>query len=323
MQNAELDRFVLRHRPAKNRLDPHRAYASLWEEERDRIGALASTAVVFITNRECPFRCVMCDLWVNTLDESVPRGAIAAQIREAIASLPSARQIKLYNAGSFFDPAAIPAEDDEEIAEAVGGFDRVIVESHPAFLSGSYQQRCLRFRDLIPGQLEVAIGLETAHPDVLARLNKKMTLDAFTRAAAFLRDHDIALRVFILLSPPFMPKAEAVEWAERSLDVAAECGATVSTVIPTRGGNGAMKAIGDEFHPPSLRMLEAAVEYGVALGGMRVFADLWNSERFFDCRCSADRAARLAVMNREQRVPPRVMCPNHCRLGDDRLLNGC
>ena len=77
MKTAELDRFVLQHRPAKNRLDPYRAYASMWEEERDSSGALASTAVVFITNRECPFRCVMCDLWVNTLDESVPRGAIA------------------------------------------------------------------------------------------------------------------------------------------------------------------------------------------------------------------------------------------------------
>ncbi len=316
MKTAELDRFVLQHRPAKNPLDPHRAYASMWEEERDSEGALASTAVVFLTNKECPFRCVMCDLWLNTLDESVPHGAIAAQIRAALASLPPARQVKLYNAGSFFDPAAILPEDDEEIAGAIRGFDRVIVESHPAFLAGAYQERCVRFRDLIPGRLEVAIGLETAHPEVLARLNKKMTLDAFERAAAFLRDRDIALRVFILLSPPFMPQEEAVEWARRSLDFAAGCDATASTVIPTRGGNGAMEAIGDEFRPPSLRMLEAAVEYGVSLGGMRVFADLWNVERFFDCRCSADRAARLAAMNREQRVPPRVTCPNHCGLGD-------
>jgi radical SAM enzyme (TIGR01210 family) len=311
MKTAELDRFVLQHRPAKNALDPYRAYASMWEEERDSAGSPASTAVVFLTNKECPFRCVMCDLWVNTLDESVPSGAIVTQIRDALASLPPARQIKLYNAGSFFDPAAIPPEDDEEIAAAVRGFDRVIVESHPAFLAGAYPERCLRFRDLIPGQLEVAIGLETTHPEVLERLNKKMTLDTFQRAAAFLRDHDIALRVFILLSPPFMPKEEAVEWTCRSLDFAAECSATVSAVIPTRGGNGAMEAMGDQFQPPSLRMLEAAVEYGVSLGGMRVFADLWNVERFFDCRCSADRAARLAAMNREQGVPPQVTCPNH------------
>jgi radical SAM enzyme (TIGR01210 family) len=302
------DEFVVQHRSSKAPLDPHRAYAAIWEEERDADGALAPTAVVFLTNKECPFRCVMCDLWVNTLDATVPRGAIAAQIRAALADLPPARQIKLYNAGSFFDPAAIPPDDDDEIAGAVEGLERVIVEAHPSFLAGAYRDRCLRFRDAISGQLEVAIGLETSHPDVLARLNKKMTLDAFTRAAGFLREHDIDLRVFILLSPPFMPHGEEVEWARRSLDFAAECGATVSVVIPTRGGNGAMEAIGDAFHPPRLDWLESAIEYGLGLGGMRVFADLWNVERFFECRCSPDRAARLAVMNREQQAPPRVRC---------------
>jgi radical SAM enzyme (TIGR01210 family) len=303
-----LDRFVLQHRPAKHVLDPHRAYESMWEEERDSLGALAPTAVVFLTNRECPFRCVMCDLWINTLDETVQRGAIAGQIRAALATLPAARQIKLYNAGSFFDPGAIPPDDDEEIAQAVAGFDRVIVESHPSFLAGAYGERCLRFRDSISGRLEVAIGLETAHPDVLARLNKKMTVESFRRAADFLGEHDIDLRVFVLLSPPFMPASEAVEWACRSLDLAAECGATAATVIPTRGGNGALEAIGDLFTPPRLPALEATIEYGLSIGGMRVCADLWNIDRFFDCGCSSERAARLAAMNRDQRMPAPVLC---------------
>ena len=308
MSSELLDRFVLQHRSAKSRLDPAVAYASLWEEERDAAGAQASTAVVFLTNRECPFRCVMCDLWVNTLDETVPRGAIAAQIRTALAGLPPARQIKLYNAGSFFDPAAIPPEDDEAIAAEVGRFERVIVESHPSFLAGAYGERCVRFRDAISGELEVAIGLETAHPGVLTRLNKKMTVESFRRAADFVRQHDIALRVFVLLSPPFMPGNEAVEWACRSIDLAAECGATACTVIPTRGGNGAMEAIGTEFTPPRLPALEAAIEYGLSRGDMRVFADVWDIERFFDCVCSSERAARLAAMNREQRVQSRVTC---------------
>jgi radical SAM enzyme (TIGR01210 family) len=312
LNSALLDRFVLQHRPQKNQLDPYRAYATMWEEEIDSSGTLASTAVVFVTNRECPFRCVMCDLWVNTLDESVPPGAIATQIRSALADLPPARQVKLYNAGSFFDPAAIPPEDYDAIAEAVGGFERVIVESHPAFLADAHGERCLRFRDLVPGQLEVAIGLETAHPDVLARLNKKMTLDTYRRAAGFLREHRIALRVFILLSPPFMPRHDAVEWACRSLDLAAECGATVATVIPTRGGNGAMEAIGHQFTPPRLPDLETAVEYGLSIGGLRVFADLWNVDRLVDCGCSGARTTRLGVMNRVQQVPPRVVCA-HCK----------
>lgn len=311
---AERDRWILEQRGPKAQLDPERPYASLWEEEPDASGALISTAVIFLTNRECPFRCVMCDLWINTLASSVARGAIAKQIRTALAGLPPARSVKLYNAGSYFDPRAIPSEDDEEIAQAVSSFERVIVESHPAFLAGVHGNRCLRFRDLLTGGLEVAIGLETAHPGILEQLNKGMTVDSFRRAAEFLAAHGVGLRVFILLNPPFLPACDVVEWACRSIDLAGECGAAVCSIIPTRRGNGAMEAIGSELAPPRLAALEAAVEYGLTSGRCRVFADLWDVERLFECSCSPQRAARLRQMNREQRVPPGVTC--HC---DSRL----
>ena len=316
------DRFVLEHRGPKHLVQPDRAYAAIWEEEPDATGALTPTAVVFLTNRECPFRCVMCDLWTNTLDATVERGQILLQIRHALASLPSARQVKLYNAGSFFDPQAIPPEDDDEIAEVIAPFDRVIVEAHPAFLAGAYGDRCLRFRDRLRGRLEVAVGLETANEEALARLNKRMTLDSFRRAADFLRQHDIALRVFILLAPPFMPPDGDVEWACRSIDEAVSCGAAVCAIIPTRGGNGAMEALGDSFRPPRLAALEQVVEYGLTVGDVRVLADLWEVERFFDCECSPLRAERLKTMNREQRVPERVSCDcdvRSVRLQPDRL----
>src|SRR5262245_19222663 len=179
----QTDRWVLEHGGPKAVLDPDVAYASAWEEEPDEHGRLLPTAVVFLTNRECPFRCVMCDLWVHTLDVTVRPGAIPGQIRRALAALPPARQVKLYSAGSFFDPQAIPPENDEAIVREIDHFERVVVEAHPAFLAGAHGERCVRFAAMLSARLEVAIGLETAHPDVLARLNKRMTLDSFARAA--------------------------------------------------------------------------------------------------------------------------------------------
>ncbi len=303
-----MDAFVLEHRGPKARLDPRRAYAALWEEEPGGDGTLVPTAAIFLTNRECPFRCVMCDLWVNTLDTPVGRGDVAHQIRSALSTLRPARQLKLYNAGSFFDPRAIPPDDDEEIAGLVRGFDRVIVESHPAFLAGAWAERCVRFKERLEGTLEVAVGLETANPAVLARLNKQMSLQSFRDAAMFLARERIALRVFVLVNPPFQPAPDAIEWACRSVDEAAAARAAVCSIIPTRGGNGALEALGPDFVGPRLPSLERVVEHGLSLGGMRVLADLWDVERFFDCACSPRRAARLDAMNREQRVLAPVAC---------------
>jgi radical SAM enzyme (TIGR01210 family) len=301
------DRWILSRRPERNIVDPTRPYAFVAEQERAESGEVVSVATIFLTNRECPWRCLMCDLWRNTLTESVPPGAIPAQIDFALSRLPPSRQLKLYNSGSFFDPRAIPPEDFPAIAETVHSFERVIVECHPALVG----EPVLRFRDLLHGKLEVAMGLETVHPEVLARLNKRMTLDQFARAADFLRGHDIALRVFILVKPPFLDEVEALEWARRSLDFAFDCDATVASLIPTRFGNGALEALAErgEFSPPKLATLEEAAAYGVGRRRGRVFADLWDLGKFSDCpACFLARKERLERMNFTQTIERSVVC---------------
>ena len=308
------------------------------EQERAESGEPVSIATVFLTNRECPWRCLMCDLWKNTLTETAPAGAIPAQIkwalqqpfsppsdrrREGAVATPSlpplespevhpsgsaVRQIKLYNSGSFFDPRAIPPEDLPAIAERVRGFERVIVECHPALVGES----AVKFRDSLEGaKLEVAMGLETVHPEVLPRLNKRMTLVEFSQAAAYLRRNGVALRVFILVKPPFLDEAEALHWAKRSIDFAFDCGAAVASLIPTRSGNGALDALARSggFAPPKLATLEAALDYGVSLGRGRIFADLWELERFSDCPdCFRARKERLEKINFSQLVVAPVCC---------------
>jgi radical SAM enzyme (TIGR01210 family) len=290
---------VITREALRNPVDPLRPYLFFAEDERSGDGEIVSVNTLFLTNRECPWRCVMCDLWKNTLTQTVPPGAIPAQIEYALARLSASRHIKLYNSGSFFDPRAIPPADYPAIAAQLRPFERVIVESHPALIG----ENCMHFRDLIPGRLEVAMGLETVHPEVLPRLNKGMTLDQFSDAAERLRESAIDLRVFVLVKPPFLPEADAVRWAQRSVDFAFECGATVTTLIPTRGGK----------NPPSIATLEASVEYGVGLASrtdQRVFADLWDLERFSTCPlCFPARSARLRQMNLHQEIPHRIDCP--------------
>lgn len=275
-------------------LDPFRPYRYLAEDECSPDGAAVAVNTVFLTNRRCPWNCVMCDLWKNTLAETVPTGAIPEQIDFALSQLPPARCIKLYNSGSFFDLRAIPVEDYPAIAHRLTTYERVIVESHPALIGDN----CFRFRDLIAGQLEVAMGLETVQPDVLPRLNKGMTLEQFSDAASLLGRNAVDLRAFILVKPPFTKEEDALYWAQRSLDFAFDCGATAASLIPTRGDA-----------PPRIATLEAAIEYGLQLNRIRVFADLWDLERFSTCAaCFAGRAQRLREMNLSQKFRDPVEC---------------
>lgn len=306
---TERDRWILEQRPTRATLDPHIPYAFLVEEECSAAKEVVPVATVFLTNRECPWRCAMCDLWRNTLTEPVPSGAIPRQIDYALEHLPPTRQIKLYNSGSFFDRGAIPVEDYPAIAARTKSFERTIVESHPSML----KQGCLQFRDLLSNQLEVAMGLETVHPEILDKLNKRMTLDQFSEAAEYLLSNKIALRVFILIQPPFMKPHEALYWAERSLDFAFDCGATAATLIPTRGGNGAMEALTQlgEFSPPRLDIVEAAARYGLNLNRGRVFVDLWDLRTAIPpCRCYVPRIDRLQKMNLSQHVLNTIACPD-------------
>jgi radical SAM enzyme (TIGR01210 family) len=249
----------------------------------------------------------MCDLWINTLEASVPEGTIPEQIRVALAGLPPARRLKLYNAGSFFDPKAIPPADFAAIAAIAAPFERVVVESHPALVG----EACFRFQQVTGGRLEVALGLETAHPEVLARLNKGMTPEDFRRAAVTLRTHGIPVRAFVLVGLPFLSPGLSREWCRRSAAFAFDCGAGAVSLIPTRVGNGALDALlaAGDFEVPTLELVEACAADAIALNRGRIFADLWDLTALSACAACFDaRRTRLARMNLAQAVAPPVAC---------------
>jgi radical SAM enzyme (TIGR01210 family) len=301
------DADIVAARPTRNAVDPWRPYAFLVEPEHSAAGRVEDVATIFLTNHECPFKCLMCDLWKNTTETTVPVGAVPAQIDYALARLPPARHVKLYNSGNFFDRQAIPPSDYGAIIDRVQRFETVIIENHPKLCGDT----AAAFHRDLGTELEVALGLETVHPDVLPRLNKRMTLDDFARAAGFLRARGMHVRGFILLKPPPLDEQEGIEWALRSLEFAFDQGARCCAVIPTRAGNGIMERLqaAGNFAPPTLRSLEHVLEQGLRLARGRVFADLWDAERFAECpRCAAARIDRLRRMNLAQQVWPGVEC---------------
>jgi radical SAM enzyme (TIGR01210 family) len=264
---AARDRFIIDLRGPRPPHDPWRYQDLVIDDEPTERGGVARVGTVFLTGRECPWRCAMCDLWRFTTRHDTPAGAIPAQIQAARETWRThgedISRVKLYNASNFFDPRAVPENDYAAIGAQLAGLDQVIVESHPVLIG----DRVSRFAGAIGGpRLEVAMGLETAHPAALDALNKRMTVDDFSRAAADLHRRNISLRVFLLISPPFVPHEEQDTWLLKSVAFAEECGASVISLIPARGGNGTMEILTAQglFRPPTREDVSRSLELVLA-----------------------------------------------------------
>ena len=304
---AERTRWITERRGSRNTLSVDRPYAFFNERERRADGSIEEVSTVFLTNRECPWKCAMCDLWRNTTDQTVSAEQVMTQLEFALAQLPAAPALKIYNSGSFFDPAAIPPRALSKIADLCRGFRHLIVECHPRLIGS----RVLDFAASLSCTFEVALGLETAHTLALEALNKRITVEDYRKAAALLKGSGIELRTFLLVHPPFVPAAERAAALRSSVEMAIESGSGVVSLIPLRAGNGAVDDLiqTGQASLPALRELEDAQEMGIQLAGTRCFADTWDLEIFSHCSgCLSSRSVRIQRMNVSQKVEPRVVC---------------
>ena len=309
MNSSAVDQRIRGLRPPKPYVDPFAAHGSVIDEERRPDGPIARALTVFLSGAECPFTCSFCDLWQYTIDGPTPDGALPAQLERVLeqTAAPLPTRLKLYNASNFFDRRAIPAADVPSIAKLSRAFSGVTVESHantigPAVLDFAWQ---------IPGRLEVAVGLETIHPVAAARINKRLDLARFERAARFLADNAMDLRVFVLLGAPHVPAEESVEWTVRTIEYAAERGASVISIIPVRGGNGEMERLRTlgEFTPPTFAQLEDALDRCLTSGTTVVTADLWDVGTLSTCEhCRVPRIDRLQRLNTTGIPEARISC---------------
>lgn len=289
-------------------LNPGIPYSFIHEQEPDAKGELQEVNTIFLTSKRCPYKCVMCDLWINTRAENTPPGAIPQQIDYAVSRLPKAQVMKLYNNGNFFDFKAVPPSDYAEIISRTKSYERIIVENQPKLCG----KACLQFNEQLEGKLEVAMGLESIHPKVFPKLNKPFTIRDFSQACTLLKSNGIDIRVFLLLNPPYLtdPK-DNIEWTMRSIEFAFENGAACCSVIATRPGTIFLKKLQEKglYALPEIQVLEEVFERALSVYKGRVFVDTWSIDFMPHCvLCFQERKKRLEKMNLSQKIQEKVVC---------------
>ncbi|MEM7478464.1 MAG: radical SAM protein [Planctomycetota bacterium] len=299
------DEEIVRLRPDVERPEPTSQPMAVELETEMQPGGQAQDGVaLFLVGSECRFRCVMCDLWKYTHEGPTQVGSIPEQIESALSTLGDRdlRWIKLYNASNFFSQTNVPKQDLGRIAALLSRFERVIVENHPKLLSDSI----LDFRDRVDGQLEIAMGLESIHPQVMPLLNKRMTCEDFRHACEWLKGRALDLRAFVLLQPPGLFGQAAVESCLETIDFAADCKVDHISVVPTRSGNGALEYLTElrQFSLPDMQEFEHVMRSRVEETNYVLTADLWDWEKITGAceHCREPRRSAMHKMNLTQRV---------------------
>ena len=296
------DAWVASLRPAKRLPPMDRPIAAFVERELLPTGRCVRVGTILLNNRECPYRCVFCGLWQDTIDDTPRPDAVARQVEQALTTFGEIDAVKLYNAGSFFDEQAIPSGDRDRIAALCRSIEWVIVESRPELID----ERAVRFANALKGTLEIAIGLEIADDPILALMNKRMTLGSVRRAGRFLTDHGIALRTFIMVQPPFVSPERAVPAACETARFAHACGARTVTLIRAHATPGAMQWLAHHGYwaPPDPWAVYDAARTLIAESSALTLVDRWSLDRDPSCAaCTPALDAAFDALNTRQDLP--------------------
>lgn len=135
---------------------------------------------------------------------------LSKQLEQAMSKYKGEPFVKIYTSGSFLDDNEVPPSMRERFFDAFSDCKRILFESRPEFITPDVVGS-------LPSNVTVALGLESSNPDVLrTSVHKGFTPDDIKRSGTLLKDHGLGVRTYLLLKPPFMTEAMAIDDAVRS-----------------------------------------------------------------------------------------------------------
>ncbi len=211
-------------RPAPAGPDAARRYVNQWVEA-EAIGPERVRAFVLILKtRGCYWAdakgCSMCGYAKDTLGRSATPDELAEQTRRALARYRGEPYVKIYTSGSFLDDREVDPESRRRLVAAfTGSARRLLVETLPEFAT---PETLGPLRDTFAGELEIALGLETTDPTVLAHyVHKNAPPSEYLAAADRVRALGLRAKAYLLLKPPYLTEQESIDDVVRSIGEAA------------------------------------------------------------------------------------------------------
>jgi radical SAM enzyme (TIGR01210 family) len=153
----------------------------------------------------------MCGYFNDSMHAPVSDNDLRAQVEKALQSYRDEPIVKIFTSGSFLDNHELSTEMQHEILKMLSNrAQKISVESRPDYVT---EKTLSHIQQMVqPALFEVGIGLETSN-DLIRELaiNKGFTFNEYKKAASLLKKHQMNLKTYVLMKPPFLTEKETLQ----------------------------------------------------------------------------------------------------------------
>jgi radical SAM enzyme (TIGR01210 family) len=157
--------------------------------------------------------CTMCGYFNDCIraDQKITDDDLIFQFNNAVREQKEKKFnfVKIFTSGSFLDNSEISQVVRTKIIDKINelSISEFLFETRPEFVTADV---LTGIRNDFSGNIYCAIGLESCN-DIVRKysINKGFTFSDYTKAVELCRNHEISIKTYLLLKPPFLSERDA------------------------------------------------------------------------------------------------------------------
>ncbi|MFX1302334.1 MAG: archaeosine biosynthesis radical SAM protein RaSEA [Promethearchaeota archaeon] len=205
---------------------------SFWIKRDRLINEIGKEFTIILRTKGCSWAlgeaggCSMCGYYLDANIEDVSATEIINQFDYAFNNrINEIKQdsnnfvLKIFNSGSFLDEIEVPEEVRKYIYGKIAKEEKIkefVIESRLKYISSEKLEEISEFLD--KKYVEIAIGLETVDDYIRNNyINKGVLFKHFKEVLNRCKEHNIGVKVYLLLKPPFLNEQAAIDDCSKSI----------------------------------------------------------------------------------------------------------